>query len=68
MNRNALGVKMTGSALVSFVLGAAQVPLWLLVTFPSSFLPDSLEQFIAGPELLFVILNFIHKNALLLWI
>ena len=32
---------MTGFALVSSVLGAAQVSLWLPVTSLSSFLPDS---------------------------
>ena len=43
MNGDALGVRMTGSALVSFVLGAAQVSLGLLIAFPSSFLPDGVR-------------------------
>ena len=38
---DALGERMTGLALVTFVLGAAQVSFWLLDTFPSSFVPDS---------------------------
>ena len=37
VNRDALGVRMTRHARVSIVLGAAQVSLWLLVTFLSSF-------------------------------
>ena len=73
VNRDALGVRMTRPAPASFVLGAAQISLWLRVTFPSktSLHLDSskvCEQFTAGPELLFVIMNFIHKTPLLLWI
>ena len=65
VNKDALGVKMTGPAQVSLVLGAAQVSLWLLVTFPSSFLPDTwrfASNSLLDLSFLSVIMNFIHKT------